>query len=359
MMEKLLNLISWKSNKKILVFLADDYGAELNNYKHFAGLSLRTEIDGENRFSKFDGIALRDDLTALFDVLKKHQNTNGKSAVFTAVSSMANVDLEKFKSTSEYAITPIKDYLNSVESGLFKIWEEGMQANVFVPELHGREHLNASRFLRLIESNAELADFFNIYRSFPVLKPVEGIRDYLKAYDFDAQSELVEQEKIIVHSISIFENSFGRKPSLFVAPGLISHKSLNQVLVANGVLAIDKARKSREPKGQGKYGTSFNYTGKTLVNGKLKVLSRNIMFEPNATKSTDWAAKAAKQVDQCFASNVPAIVSTHRVNYVGAIDENNRKEGLSALDSFLSHVVKNHPDVEFMSASELIQEMHK
>jgi hypothetical protein len=41
------------------------------------------------------------------------------------------------------------------------------------------------------------------------------------------------------------------------------------------------------------------------------------------------------------------------VNYIGALDENNRTRGLKQLDELLSAVTKNWPDVEFITSDQL------
>ena len=54
-----------------------------------------------------------------------------------------------------------------------------------------------------------------------------------------------------------------------------------------------------------------------------------------------------------FLLHKPAIISTHRLNYVGGIDESNRLNNLAALDSLLREITRKWPDVEFMNSVEL------
>ena len=51
--------------------------------------------------------------------------------------------------------------------------------------------------------------------------------------------------------------------------------------------------------------------------------------------------------------NKPAIISTHRLNYVGYINPSNRDKNLKLLDHLLSSILKKWPDVEFMTSVEL------
>jgi len=49
----------------------------------------------------------------------------------------------------------------------------------------------------------------------------------------------------------------------------------------------------------------------------------------------------------------PALISSHRLNYIGYIDENNRKKNLRQLKTLLSEVIKRWPDVEFLTSDQL------
>jgi hypothetical protein len=64
-----------------------------------------------------------------------------------------------------------------------------------------------------------------------------------------------------------------------------------------------------------------------------------------------------KQIETAFRWNKPAIISSHRVNYCGHIDPNNREIGLSALKNLLDQIVNKWPDVEFMAADELLENL--
>jgi hypothetical protein len=80
---------------------------------------------------------------------------------------------------------------------------------------------------------------------------------------------------------------------------------------------------------------------------------RNVVFEPTDNRNVDWVAYSFKQIEAAFRWHKPAIISSHRVNFCGHIDENNRKIGIKALRELLKRIVTKWPDVEFMSASEL------
>jgi hypothetical protein len=56
--------------------------------------------------------------------------------------------------------------------------------------------------------------------------------------------------------------------------------------------------------------------------------------------------------------NKPAIICTHRINYVGYIDSSNRDSNLKKLNDLLIAILKKWPETEFMNSvtlGELIQ----
>jgi hypothetical protein len=79
---------------------------------------------------------------------------------------------------------------------------------------------------------------------------------------------------------------------------------------------------------------------------------RNCIFEPTENRGYDPINYAMKEIEAAFNLNKIAIVSSHRVNFCGHIDSNNRKNGLKSLKELLIRIVKKYPDVEFMFAPE-------
>ena len=60
-----------------------------------------------------------------------------------------------------------------------------------------------------------------------------------------------------------------------------------------------------------------------------------------------------KEIEIAFNCNKPATISSHRVNYMGTINPENRAEGLKKLDQLLGAIIKKWPEVEFITSMEL------
>ena len=96
----------------------------------------------------------------------------------------------------------------------------------------------------------------------------------------------------------------------------------------------------------------MNWTGKQNKEGQIYQV-RNVVFEPTDNRGFDWVDYSFRQISTAFKWNKPAIVSSHRVNFCGEIDSDNRRKGLAALQALLEKVVQHFPEVEFMSSKEL------
>jgi hypothetical protein len=79
--------------------------------------------------------------------------------------------------------------------------------------------------------------------------------------------------------------------------------------------------------------------------------SRNCKFEP--IQANYQLNDVLNQIDYAFLMGKPAIISSHRINYVGSIDPEIRRKSLIEFDRLLNRIVQKHPDVLFLSSAEL------
>jgi hypothetical protein len=174
------------------------------------------------------------------------------------------------------------------------------------------------------------------------------------AFDFWDVKENENLALIIEEGLEHFEKVFGY-PSIYFTPSVYNiHHSLFKTLYKKGIRFIDLGLIRNEHQGFNKFKKSFNYIGKPTKEG-LSIMVRNVVFEPTEDRGIDWVDFTMKQIETAFRWNKPAIISSHRVNFCGHIDPNNREIGLSALKNLLDQIVNKWPDVEFMAADELAE----
>jgi hypothetical protein len=59
------------------------------------------------------------------------------------------------------------------------------------------------------------------------------------------------------------------------------------------------------------------------------------------------------QIQSAFLFDKPAVICTHRINFIGFINEKNRDRGLRDLDCLLKQITKKWPDVIFITTDQL------
>lgn len=352
------NILGWTTKRKIVVFSVDDYG-NIRLASKQARLKLGEAGIGINdyRFDKFDGLENAKDLTNLFEALSSVKDLNGRSAVFTPFANVANIDFDAIKKrdydTYSYELLP--DTLSKLPGyeGTWDLWKEGISSKIFIPQFHGREHLNLKLFNELLAKRNTLLMACLENKSFTGL-PLTFYKtiNYNETYCFDKFEENQELAKQIKDGLTQFENVFGYKALNFNAPGAYEHEVLEEVLYECGIRYIDSIFIKNEHQGEGKYKKKLRYWGKKSKHNQ-RYLIRNCVFEPTLSSNDDMVDACLLDIERAFRWNKPANISSHRINFNGVIDEDNGAKGIKSLKYLLQKIVTKWPDVEFMAANEL------
>jgi hypothetical protein len=357
----LSNIVGWRTNRKIIVIESDDWGSQrMPSIDAFArlekhGLDLRS-CDAE-RYNTNDSLEGPDDLEALFEVLSGHCDKNNNNPIVTAVSVVANPDFEKIRQTDfqEYFYENILDsfarYNGDIKS--FDLWLEGKSKKLFEPQLHGREHLNVNAWMSALKSGHRetMLAFKEGIWGFVPDKDNLNMTDYQAAFLFRSLSELEDQKKIVKEGVDLFSGLLGYKPDYFVPPNGPFHNSLNKELISNGIRFRSSAKIQHEPIGDGESRRVLHWLGQKEKTG-ITYITRNCFFEPGI-RNKDWVGSCLNDMKIAFSWKKPVIISSHRVNYIGKLRPDNRKNGLTQLDFLLKSILKSWPDCEFMTTSQL------
>ncbi len=348
------------SSKKMVAFAVDDYG---NVRIHSKASREKMRIGGldvnRSRFDQYDSLETTEDLQMLFEVLYKVKDAKNKSAIFTPYANMANIDFDKSLHDGRYIYKTVKDTFNDLGSEYddsFRLWKDGINEGFFVPQYHGREHLNVRLFNELLDKKDPLFMTCLLNQSYSAL-PVDYYENihYNETYSFEEISENKTLTLGLTEGLDLFEKQLGYCATIFNAPGAPHHHILNGALKNSGVRFLDTPAIRLEHQGQGKYKREFCFTGKVGKVG-LKYLNRNCVFEPTLD-NRDWVSFTMNQISMAFILGKPAIISSHRVNFCGHIDVKNRITGLKVLQELLTAITKKWPEVEFKSMDELAKEL--
>ena len=112
---------------------------------------------------------------------------------------------------------------------------------------------------------------------------------------------------------------------------------LENLLKENGVKYIQGLINQLEPRegDSWSYSKKYHYQGQKNSLGQ-RYLIRNAFFEPTINPRFDWESDCLKRIDLAFKFRKPAIVSSHRLNYMGYLNPKNRSENLLKLKSLFS-----------------------
>lgn len=353
---KLKNLPGWRTRHRIVVFSIDDYGNVLLDSRQ-ARENLRKaglNVDG-SRFSQYDALETAEDLEQLFDTLRSTKDCNGRPAVFTAFAMSANLDFETIAAsgyeTFHYELLPDTFRKRPGYDKAWTLWQQGMAEGIFVPEFHGREHLNVRFFETYMRRRDPEVMACLQNRSYAAIsrKPDSRI-GFTQAFSLDTLDELDSHKAIALDGLKAFERIFGRPSVHFNAPGAREHSFLEPTLREAGIRFIDTDIVKKEHQGNGEYKRKFRPFGsKNAINQTY--LFRNCVFEPLLTDSA--VDDCLTEIDIAFSMGKPANISSHRVNFGGHIEPAVRAKGLDMLRRLLQEITRHWPDVEFMSSVEM------
>ena len=352
------NSIGWTTNRKIIIIESDDWGAIRMPSTHAFDAILKKGLDSSGyslRYNQYDTLANKDDVSLLFEVLSTFRDVNDNCPIITALTIVANPDFNKIRDSefNEYHYEPFTKTLERYYGSdtPFPLWLEGIQNKIFLPQFHGREHLNVAVWMKALKMNDVDARFafdqglwgFNNSHPFGI--------SYLAAFDLDHQKQLPFQVEIIKDGLRLFKQLFGYSASYFVPPNGPFNNQLESVAASEGIRFIFAEKIQNEPIGEGRMKKRYHYPGQLNQHGQ-HYISRNCFFEPSEL-GKDWVDSCMNDISSAFRCHKPAVISSHRVNYIGALDVTNRSNGLQQLRLLLDRALKIWPDVEFLSSVDL------
>lgn len=357
------NIPGWTTKRKIIVIESDDWGSirmpSTEAYLRLKNAGLNLHGLDSNRYNLNDTLASPSDLEALFETLSLQQDFTGNYPVITAVSVVANPDFQKIEDSgfNEYFFEPITSTLERYYGSEkpFKLWKEGIEKGLFVPQMHGREHLNVAVWLKALHNGHKqtIMAFKEGMWGF-VPNPYELPNTYFQLAFLPINPKEIENHRMIIKSgLDLFEQLFGYRAEYFVPPNGPINNSLNKTLIDNGISLRSTAKIQYEPVGNGKTRIRIHYLGQKDTTG-IRYITRNCFFEPSQS-GKDWVDSCLNDIKIAFYWHKPAIISSHRVNYIGALRTSNRDNGLRKLRTLLKQIINHWPDVEFVTTPRLGQ----
>jgi len=298
-------------------------------------------------------------LQQLFAVLSYFTDKNGRNPSITANALVANPDFDAIKKDnfSTYHYEKIeKTYQRYFgNTNVFDTWKnEGIKNRLLYPQFHGREHIGVWEWmdaLRSVEQQEILGFESKAILGLGNRKSATRQKDYTAAFDYVSDEEKYILLPILEDGLQLFEDTFGFKSKSFVAPSSIRGEYLDEHLSKLGI-KYHQLGQQYHPNGKGELDLIDRFWGDTNAYGQL-YWRRNVTFEPSRNPNFDWINSCLNEMTIAFRWGKPAVINSHRVNYIGSLSEENRANGLKLLSQLLQTMQQKWPDIEFMSSDEL------
>ena len=338
---RVYNWSQWRCAEPVVIFESDDWGLARRPCSEF----LRTY--GEPGSWAEEQMETPEDLAKLYEVLDSHHDAVGRPACFTANFIVGNPD---FEAISRDRFTNYYDIPIGQDKELKEEWLEGMERRVLYPQYHGRTHFWPEAWLRDLRDSIPGARemFDQRYHGGISLLKKQGWRYHSEYTDWKTgkqreHDELMDWLKV---GVEYFQQLFGFFPRSTIASHFVLTPEIARAWHAIGGQFVQGAglRVIRLPGGGVHVVT--HALGERSPEGLL-LMRRTVKFEPRLGKSSYDKDGALREAEQCFRSNIPVIIDTHRINYTGRW----REDSLRSLDSFLHELGVYRP--RFLTSVEI------
>jgi len=357
------NLRGWKTPRNLVVFESDDWGAirmpGRKAWERMRAAGIRVD---QSRYDSLDCLETSDDFQALMNVIDNHRDDSGRPVIFTLNTVMGNPDFSAIENDGfrrfhhQHLFDSYRHYHGE---NLENDWLDAMQSGLIRPQFHGREHVNVPLWMRDLQAGHDETRFaFDLgFYSLTTKTSSPRQKNYLAAFWAESPEELQSVIDRLKEGLFMFKKAFGYSSRTFISCNYVLPTQAESILRESGVELLQSQRGQFVPNGFDHGGWIVRvFTGKRSAAGLLRSV-RNVMFEPFEDASKEWVSSALGQIQQSFDWRKPAIISSHRVNYVSGMSLEHRDRSLKMLDKLLREIRIRWPEVEFISSDRLLDEM--
>lgn len=354
------NARGWRTNRKIIIIESDDWGSiRMSSKKGFNNLLNKGYNVDKCIYNANDMLESNNDLERLFDVLNSVKDKNGNPSKFTINNVVANPDFKKIRESGfkEYFFEVFSDTLNKYphHDKVMSLYKQGIKHKLINPQFHGREHVNVDNWLLGLQNEDKMAmdAFSNEMFSTTKGRDSNCMKEYLNAFAVYNKVQFKNIAKSVEQGLDLFEKIWGFRSKTIIAPCYTWGENIEPIFYQGGIKIIQTSGFQRIPIiNSSKNKIKRRYAGEKSKNGLIYTV-RNVLFEPTENQNFDWVNSSLKEIEMSFFWKKPAVISTHRVNYIMGLNKNNSDESLRKLRVLLINIVKKWPDVEFMSSDQL------
>lgn len=349
-----------KAKVRFVVFESDDWGycGEMKDKKTLDLLLPDEDKRKEQRMEFNNTLETFQDMMNLFALLERFRDSLGRPAVFTSNYVMSNPDYERIRESGfkEYFSIPLSSGFPSGwndRGEIIMAANQGIKRNIWRPEFHGLAHFNFRAWMKALrEGDKKARKYFDNYlastsATFPALS------EYAADSSIGAFESLQEQVSLVSSGCKIFKSVFGYRPVSTIPPHDIWNSDTEIAFLRCGLKYLQSERNrfksvmfespSRQLSPLGAMKSII------LLYGPLFKILRNVRLELR-----DEPSEAELCTEILFREGIPAVVGTHRVNYVSSVNPSVSHSGRKKLEEYLKYLVESD-NIIFLSATELSQ----
>ena len=341
-------------DRPLVLFQSDDWGRagvpDREGWEELraAGLDL-----GEKPYD-FYSLETAQDVHALGEVLRRHRDSTGRRPSIVMNFITANVDFDRCLEPGQKQI-PLRPLTEGLPGKwrrpeLLEAYQQGIRERLFYPALHGLTHFCERAVARELEAGNERAQL--IKKLWQAQTPYIHWRMPWIGYEYwDPEMSparrflsLDEQRAAITRASGVFRQLFGSDPFSACAPGYRANADSRTAWFENGVHIVQNGVQNGVRNGSGeRRGPSLD------ENGMLSTF-RTVEMEPGVEPCD--LEKLVTQVGESFAAGIPAVISTHAINFHSTIRDFSTPT-LNLLDELLTALEKKWPDLLYVHDADL------
>lgn len=285
-----------------------------------------------------------DHVTGLADLLARHKGRDGLVAVFQPNYIVGSMSLEPAPEADggfEWRRRSLPDLPEAYRRpGLWDAVDDAIGRGVWWPEYHGRWHYHPKERIARVAANAVAEEATK--RGLLLFPDIASSFELSLARD----PEVLAAE--LSEGLAVFENLFGRRPTSVIAPDYAWNRDRELMWGEEGLFVIQAKREQRSLT---KLSASlWDRMLKVVDRGRLYLTERHVVYlhrnclleGAQEEDHLKHAAACLESVQAAWRLGEPAIINTHRVNYVH-LDTASVDLGRDILDRTLTHL-ENDPD---------------
>jgi hypothetical protein len=352
--------MGWSDKQKIVCFESDDWGMVRTSSNEALNrlIDLGYPMD-KSFYCKYDAFELTEDVQMLMNVLKDNVSISNRTPKFTLNNVVCNPDFDKirldnFEVYHRQVFCKTLDMYSGTDN-LLKTYQKGIAEDIVNMQYHCTEHVNVNRWMTALndKNNKAIREAFYLNMATVNTQLSSSCqKSFLDSFGGNHNEEFEKVEDVIDIGIKYFKEIWGFNSKSFIAPCYIWPSEVEQILLKNGVKYFQGMHSQHLVLKDGKIKIKYHFLGNKNKNNQL-YLVRNCFFEPSSNLNKNWVDYCLGEIELAFKYGKPAIISSHRVNYISRLNVDNRDRSLKLLNELLRRINNKWPDVKFMTSDEL------